>query len=328
MSAPAEEFEAIEAAAANWLARRDRGFTALEAADFARWRAADPRHEAAAAELELVWGALDDLSAPIEAGSPAAPAATPRRQALVRWWPAWGLAAALAIVAGAALWRGNPSTVEPPAHYATAVGKQHTHTLSDGTTVQLNTDSALRVQFTAGERRVVLERGEAFFHVAKNPARPFVVAADGTETRVLGTQFAVRRRPRETEVLVAEGRVAFAAKGRAGAELSANQRALLAEGSDGRPHVETLEVAVVNRLRAWQAARLEFKDTPLRVAVAEMNRYHTRQLVLNDPALEQQGVGGEHAAFNQAGFLNFLETSLGIVVVRQNADEIVLGLRP
>jgi len=220
-----ENEQAVLNAAAGWLARRDRGLTAEETVAFAQWRAADPCHEAAVEELALVWGALDDLSAASSqqraggvvttppariALQPASAEARRRQHSRVRWWPAVGLAAALALVAGVS-WSRRAAPVEAPARYETAVGGQRTIALPDGSELRLNTDTAVSVGFGAGERRVTLERGEAFFQVAKDAARPFVVAAGRTEARVLGTAFVVRLREEESEVLVAEGHVKFGA---------------------------------------------------------------------------------------------------------------------
>src|SRR5688500_582488 len=176
MSAHENDRDAIEVAAAGWLARRDRGFTTEEAEAFMRWRVADPRHEAAVEELAMVWGALDVLSGsgsqqPAGGALAEPPAAeapmqvvaerTQARTAPAGWWPAWGLAAALAImVVVSSWWRGVGTSGEPPMRYETMVGAQRTITLPDGSEVHLNTDSAVSVQFDAGERRVSLERGE------------------------------------------------------------------------------------------------------------------------------------------------------------------------
>jgi transmembrane sensor len=239
------------------------------------------------------------------------------------------LAATLAIVAGAALWHGVASKrdVEPAAHYATVVGAQQTYALPDGTEVQLNTDTALAVNFTAGERRVTLERGEAFFHVARNPARPFIVTAGGTETRVLGTQFVVRLGAHETEVVVAEGHVAFGATGASPASLTAAQRAVLGAGATAAPRVATLDPASLARRLAWRSGRLDFKEVPLREVIAEFNRYNARKIVLRDPETEMIGITGAWDVANIDGLEFALAKSVDVVEVRRSADEIVLGMR-
>jgi transmembrane sensor len=341
MSSRDDEPDGIEAIAAAWLARRDRGLTAEETAAFAEWLAADSRHQVAVEELALVWGALDDLSASnsqqraggVAAAPPAriapelTPAGKPRAsRSLLRWWGALGLAAALAIVAGMSWW---PSAApdEAPARYATAVGGQRNVTLADGSELQLNTDTAVSVRLGARERRVTFERGEAFFKVARDATRPFIVVAGGTEARVLGTAFVVRLRPEQCEVLVTEGHVQFGRRGALGTNLGAQQHAVLANTAAAALQVETLDAEAVARRIAWQSGRLEFKNTPLREVVAEFNRYHRQRLALRDAATGAVPVGGPFEIQNLDGFVRLIE-NLDVTVVRRETDLIVLGLRP
>ena len=107
---------------------------------------------------------------------------------------------------GLALYAWDELYREPS--YATAVGEQRTITLADGSTVQLNSHSRVRVRFTDAQRTVDLEEGQALFHVAKNAARPFIVRSKGARVRAVGTQFDVDRTPAATVVTVVEGRVA------------------------------------------------------------------------------------------------------------------------
>jgi transmembrane sensor len=335
-----KEWEAIEAKAAEWLARRDRLFTPEEAVAFARWRMADARHAAAVAELELVWGALDDLSASVSqqragdaaVASPApiatTPAATGRSRTLVAWWPALGLAAALVVMA---VWWGRSSTAkETPnvVRFETPIGAQSTVTLADGSEVQLNTNTAVSVHLGRRARAVTLERGEAFFRVARDEARPFVVAVGRTEARVLGTAFAVRLRAADSVVLVTEGVVQFGVIGKPGAQLRARQQATIKHRGSDVPRVETLVADVVARRLAWQNGQLEFDNTPLSEAVEEFNRYHRQQIVIADPAVATSTVGGRFAIGNSEGFVRLIEATFDATTMRRNQEEIVLGSRP
>ncbi|HEY1111599.1 MAG TPA: FecR domain-containing protein [Opitutaceae bacterium] len=332
MNSSQSEQDATEAAA-EWLARADRGFTTADLLAFARWRAEDPRHEIAAAEIESVWGALDDLSAysgQQRAGGVvvAPPASLPPSASRARaWWlPALSLAAAF-VVAAVAWWNRAPVTATENARYATEIGEQRTVTLADGSTVRLNTHTAVVVRLTARERRVDLERGEAFFQVTQNPARPFVVAAGRAEVRVVGTAFSVRLREADSVLTVTEGRVQFGVPGRSGSAvtLGVNQQATLAHESDGAPRVRVLMPDDVARRLAWREGMLQFSNTPLAEAVAEFNRYHVAQLRLGDAAIHNPPLGGSFEASNQEGFIRLLETSFGVTVVERNAKEIVLG---
>ena len=92
--------------------------------------------------------------------------------------------------------------------YATGIGEQRSLALADGSTIELNTHSKIRVRFTADRRTIDLVEGQALFHVAKDKTRPFIVQSDGTKVRAVGTEFDVYRRMTGTTVTVIEGRVA------------------------------------------------------------------------------------------------------------------------
>jgi transmembrane sensor len=348
MSQPDTEREAIETAASEWLAKRDRGFSPAESRAFARWRATDMRHDELVTELESVWGALDDLAAAKKqqpaGGAGVAPPAIPAmpvlaavtkrpRPVLAQWWPALGLAAAVAVFLGVSSWRhvssnrSDTTASAAAARYVTAVGERRKVPLSDGSELVLNTDSALTVRYSNRQRAIILERGEAFFNVSKDPARPFIVEAHGTQARAVGTAFLVRLHATETEIVVTEGRVAFGATDGAPAVVTENAQGRFSFGSKAPPHVAFLGAEVTARRVAWQSGQLEFLDTPLSDVVAEFNRYHRRQFVLGDPATEAVRVGGLFQIENVDGFMQLLDTGFGIKVVRQDAHIVVFQLR-
>lgn len=337
---PADSFDAdldpIESTATAWLARRDRGLTTEETVAFARWRSADPRHEAAVAELGAMWHALDDLSAlrgqplrPTAIATPrfadeAAPG-TPRRQRSNAW--IWAIAASIALVAGIVTWQRVAPGAVPVAHYETAIGEQRTITLPDGSTLQLNTNSAADVRYVAGERRVELVRGEVFFAVTKDPQRPFVVRSSGVEARALGTAFVVRQRDTETELVVTEGRVKFHASAHptAAVEVSAAHLALCDPRISDAPRVSPLDKADLGRRLAWQSGRLVCRPgMPLAEAAAEFNRYHHRQLVLKDAETAAVPIGGAFEIKNLDAFVQLLESGFEIVVPERDAGHVVL----
>lgn len=329
----------IEAEAAAWLAKRDRGFTPREEADFAAWLAADLRRRAAVDELEFAWEALDDLSAsetPAKAVAPAPPPfsttmpAAESKSAISAWWTVLAAAAAIAVAVGLGWWRfGGSDRVAPDRtlHYATAIGRQEKVSLPDGSTLWLNTDTAVAVRFTRALREVRLERGEASFAVARAPDRPFVVASATTEARVLGTVFNLRQRDRGTELVVTEGRVQFSSPTAPGVVVTSGQWARLALGTRA-PEVKTLGAAECARRVAWQNGRLEFAEEPLGGVVAEFNRYHRHQLVVRDAATAAVLVGGTFQADNLSGFVRLLESSFGIAAEAEGPDRTVLSLKP
>lgn len=329
------KLDMIELQAAAWLARRDRGLRPEEAVEFALWRAADLRHEAAVRDLDAMWEALDDLSAlkgeVVDFPAQAQPGRLTKIRGQRRMWLPWAMAAAagFAVIAGVALWPAarTVETAVTAVHYETAVGDQRTITLTDGSTVRLNTDSAVDVRYTEGERRVVLARGEAHFMVTKNAARPFIVAAEGAEARALGTAFIVRRRDKDTELVVTEGRVKFSAVADATAavEVGAGQAAVCDPKNLQAMRAEPLDQAALARRLAWENNRLVCRlGMPLAEVAAEFNRYNRQKLVLQDAKTQAVAMGGGFELTNLEALVKRLETDYEIVVVERTAERIEL----
>lgn len=349
------ETEAIAATAAAWLAQRDDGLTPAQAAEFARWRSADPRHEAAVAHLEATWSALQQLREyrPEAARHPdrdlLRSAARPGRR-----WSFPALAAPLALAAGLAVavlwWQHRPgdSAAAPMAMHATTVDGYERVALADGSLLELNAASEVGVILSAGTRRVHLVRGEAHFTVAKDPGRPFEVEVGAVTVRAVGTAFNIRRAREGVEVLVTEGRVAVAAaaesarvgSGVAGnvgrdavppTELGANER-LVVPPTGLRPSVpppvERLTGEAVREALAWQAPRLVFLDTPLAEAIAQFNRRNVVQIELADPALGALPIGGNFRADHVDAFVRLLISGGDVVADTTRENRIVLRRAP
>lgn len=358
--------ETIQAMAAAWLAQRDDGLTAEEQAEFARWRAADPAHEAAVARLERAWTGLQQLKnfRPEARVHPDRDLlANSRRQANVIAFPAWATAAALAAcVALVAIWwwprsassaRGvAPVGVDAAQEFATTAGGYQRTVLADGSIVELNASSAVRVVYSADERRVQLVRGEASFTVAKNPHRPFWVVAGKVGVRAVGTAFNVRLGAAEVEVLVTEGRVEVSphtgasivnagVEAEAGAApevgafvpqaMNAWQRLVIpvampavAAATPVSIEPQSLSPAMVRESLAWQGPRLVFVDTPLAEVVAQFNRRNQVQLELGDAELGALPVAGSFKAEHVDAFVRLITSDGEIVVERPTPDHLVL----
>jgi transmembrane sensor len=343
--------ESIAATAAAWLAQRDDTFSQSDAADFARWREADPRHAAAVARLERAWTVLqplrdfrpaalrhpdrDLLAAPTPVRAPAA-------------FPARAFAfAAAALMLALGFWAFRTSSTAT-LRYATTAGGYERVMLADSSVLELNGDSAAEVTYTAAERRVRLTRGEAHFTVAKNPARPFRVEALGIAVRAVGTAFNVRLGTGEVEVLVTEGKVsvskavgpALAAAPLAASEpprspdtfLVAHERAVIAAaGSLGlsvgplpAPVVERIAPEAVRTALIWQGPSLVFAATPLAEVAAQFNRRNPIQIILADNDLATLPIGGSFRPENVEAFVQLLESGNEILVDRSDATRLVL----
>lgn len=334
--------EAIEATAAAWLAQRDEGLTADETVEFARWQQADPRHAAAVARLEQTWSALQQLRA-FRPESRVHPdpdlLAADRPPARIISFQAAAALAGLAAVLGIAAFAwwsrpaaGTPAPMQPT--YATTAGGYQRVTLEDGSVLELNAASTARVEFTPAERRVHLVRGEGHFTVAKNPQRPFLVAAGAVTVRAVGTAFNVRFDEGEVEVLVTEGRVRVErqAAGTAGApELGVGQRLVVSAqaapaGAPAQP--ETLSSESMQQELAWQGPRLRFVETPLAGVVEQFNRHNRLQIELGDASLATLPVDGSFRAENVEAFIRLLENDRSIVAERAGPDRIILRRAP
>jgi transmembrane sensor len=335
--------EAVEAAAAAWLSLRDRGMSPDETAAFLRWLQQHPRHAEIFAELDRTWRAFDRLAA-VPASAACAVAANadllaPRARPRRRFAPAW---AALGAAAALALGFVAFHSLHAPRHAAeTEIGAFRQLDLPDGSVAQLNTDSALDVAFTGTERRVRVVRGEVFFTVAKDAARPFLVTAGPVVVRAVGTAFNIRHRAGAIEVLVTEGRIALErdeqpgpalAAGRPRDEtgtglpasggptaLSAGELAVIpfttargATAPTAPAVVERLAEPAVQRALAWQERRLDFDAAPLAEVVADFNRHNHRQLVIADAALAARRFSGAFRADGLESFVRLLEADFGV----------------
>lgn len=338
--------EAVMCIAGDWLARRDRGFTAVETAEFERWRAANPSHAAAVAQLEKVMSTFDRLGelAPASGVRPdpeyfAPKCAKPNR----RMWHLCLGATALAAAAAVAVMFTRPSVpAESPTRIiaSTADATERT-TLADGSTVSLNRASRIEVAFSGNVRRVRLLHGEAHFQVATNPARPFVVVVDGVTARAVGTAFSVRRNGGNVEVLVTEGRVQvdpmpLPAVKTDGGGAARSEGVLLGAGFHAvvplaatapKTQVAQLSAAEMAQRLAWQPRLVELANTTLADAVAEFNRRTQGEgrvhLVIGDAELAGLRIGGSIYPDQTGDFVRLLERSFDIKAER-DGDTITL----
>lgn len=340
----------IERIAAEWLAQRDSDrWTDDDDVRLADWLSASTAHRVAFLRLEAAWeesGRLKALAAGRDAAGPPgrvfwpapaeavrdidAPDADPadahwqavRRRAGRARAPrsrlrAYATAAVLALALGTVAFFGwrQSGNGHAPAQYATAVGRLDTVLLSDGSHATLSSDSRIALAMSPDERHIDLLGGEAFFEVAKDKARPFVVAADGRRAIAVGTRFSVRRDGEALRVVVTEGVVrleAPAQPGRIGAEpvlLPAGSVAI-ATRSGVTVHRGTL--AEAERAVEWRGGRLYFDDTPLSVAAEEFNRYNTQKLVMGDADVAALRIGGNFRWSNPEGFVRLLEQGFGV----------------
>jgi transmembrane sensor len=257
---------------------------------------------------------------------------------------AWlGLAACVLIsVATALVWQQFFRGV-----YRTGVGEQRSLTLDDGSTVNLNSGTRIRVQYDDRERHIELLEGQALFQVAKNPSQPFVVRSGDTLVRAVGTQFDVYRKQTGTVVTVLEGRVAILSAARNGEEGDAAPPARVSDRPPAQPYLDAgqqitvdasstnpsapaqLEPSGIEAATAWTHRRLIFKSTALSEVVSEFNRYSERPIVVSDADIAAIPISGSFSSSDPTDLLRFLrevggydvrETSSAIEIHRSRAS--------
>jgi len=324
----------IAEAAAAWIVRRDgKAMSPEEERDFALWQS-DPDHRAALARLEKIWGLMDeqeDAVAGLQA-IPELPRTRPvstttrsrsnchpnRRLGLLR--RGWGMrgamggiAAALAIVVlgGVQDW---PTRLR--ADQITGIGERRNVALSDGSVVQLDSGSAIALDFAKGRRGVRLLAGAALFEVAPDPARPFVVEAEGGSVTALGTAFAVRDEGGRATVTVTKHSVRVEGGGRA---------AVVGEGQGADFTHSTLTGPFPARGEAiaWTRGRLMVVDRPLGEVVAEIGRYRHGFVTVAGAAAAMR-VSGVYDLDHPLAAIDSIEKSHGLRSVRLSDRFIIL----
>jgi len=311
--------------AAGWFARLGRiPIETQTIKDFQAWRQS-PENSAAYAAVEARWTAAARLRDDPEIQAATEDALRQHRVGrrstphAARIMLGAGLLAACAVGAWLML-ADAPSTT-----YATGVGEQHLAVLKDGSRIRLNTDTIVRVKFSPAERRIILQKGEAFFEAAHDPSRPFVVEADGARIRAVGTKFDVRMGASNVRVTLLEGRVQVGHADRPDqALLLPNQQLVVT-----RAFVSAATPVDGAQASSWTTGRLVFRGVALAAAVDEINRYTTRKIVLEAPAaLAGQPVSGSFDPGDPKAFVE-AATSLFDLQADWSADNSVrLSPRP
>lgn len=310
-----DELTLAEASA--WLTRlQETARTPAVEAAFKEWLAGSPAHARAFTRVNDVWELLPGAVAPVM-HSPRM-ARVHRRRARTRrtpWLVASTCAAAVLVLVAVGVVR---MLLPMEQTYQTAAGEQRTVVLADHTRVTLNTDTRIAVAYRQGERRVVLERGEALFHVVKNPQRPFIVQTGDAQVVDLGTVFDVRHYSPSVAVTLVEGSVWVGTRTIPSTVLTPGERLTIqANGTRAfdRPNMQ--------QALAWRQGQAYFDNTTLADAVAELNRYGDTPIRIGDPALAMLRVSGVFSVRDPAEFASAV-ASLHDIHVAHERGAIVL----
>jgi transmembrane sensor len=336
---------------------RNRGLTPEQELEFEAWLAEDPAHREILDELEGVFQLVGEFNEnPLigvgEVGETESVwAASTKFHRLKIAWILGSLAAAAALTFA---YLGSLHPAYYSASGSTDIGEMRVMILPDGSKVELNTETAVSVSYTRAERRVRLERGEAFFAVAKNPDLLFVVEVAGVAVRAVGTAFDVRLDSEAVKVLVTDGRVQVEKSGSRGSLLpaavhptdaapvqpglkpaepllAAGQRAVipvLPKSLESSPDSQPVQVTWVvpdeiQRELAWQKHRIEFAAAPLSEMVVEFNRYNRHKLVIGDEHIASMRYGGSFRSDDYAGFVRMLQKNFSVKVEERDGQTVL-----
>jgi transmembrane sensor len=194
--------------------------------------------------------------------------------------------------------------------------------MADGSEVTLNTNSEIRVAVSERERRVELQQGEAFFEVAKDSRRPFVVVVGNKRVIAVGTRFSVRRDDEDIEVVVTEGKIRLESAGSPQPVAAGT----IAHASDAGVLLQKTGLAAAEEALSWRKGILVFHETTLADAIAEFNRYNIHKIVIADPGVASLRVAGNFRANNVDAFVRLLERGYPLRV-EQEGEEFVLQAR-
>jgi transmembrane sensor len=330
----------VTEAAAYWWVRHDAGsMTAREHQAFEAWCGASLAHREAYARAKHLWSGFEQQADSTELRVLRTAALAVPRQA--KRWPRLAAVVLLCgVVSGLAIKLYLPGQPESGGRTGAAVpadGEQHTTagnerstiTLSDGSIVTLNRDTTLDVAFTASERKVRITHGQAFFEVAKNPNRPFVVAVADRTVTALGTQFDVRLDADRIEVILVEGKVAVDHTDPSILERLNIRKARL-ELRPGEKLVAALgePVAITDidarRNTSWRQGWVTFENESVVDVVAELNRYSDRQIGVPDDSVRNLRLSGVFRVGQPDRFAATIQELLPVKAVQGGRGEILL----
>lgn len=325
MSTPLDKHAApdamdAEVQAAMWLELRDReDWNAEQQAAMEVWLAKSPGHRLAYLRLYAAWNYADRLAAMrqprfdrlISSGRKIGPAA-------------FKIAAACAVVAAIGMEATSYSAKPQTRVFETSVGGRETLKLADGSRIELNTNTKVRMSLSAGQRQVWLDRGEAYFEIQHNAARPFTVVTGNHRVTDLGTKFTIHANGDSLRVALLEGR----ARLETDSVWNQPQTVLLTPGdvvvaTKTSLSMERQPARLLNDDLGWRHGMLIFDRTPLADVVAQFNRYNTKKLSVSGPAARMK-IDGTFPANNVKDFLHLARVVLGLNVEQQQ-DAIMLS---
>lgn len=333
----------VEAEACAWIVQFDGSEPSpQDMAAFREWINRSPQHLKEIRRLSALWGDLNiltELAGPQKEGLAQVSGRAARRSSFV---PVTVSALAVFAIAVFGLYGPIRNWIDRSsvhALYSTSVGEQKSIVLPDHSKVLLNTASQLQVDYQAGHRDVHLLRGEAFFEVAHDRNRPFLVYAGANIVRAVGTAFTVNVQKQDVVVIVTEGVVEVSAvphaiEGNTGkgqiepqtklADIKAGQSAAVNQEVES---IQSVMPQEIKRELSWREGVLSFSGEPLEQVVTEVSRYTPVTIVISDPSIRDIKIGGYFKIGETDAMLEALETSFGVRVNRVNDHLVYLAAK-
>lgn len=300
--------ESLEHASAWCLRLVEGGLSANEQDDLQAWLDADPRHRDLLDAAQRAWRITGEQAARprMQALRRAALEDAQTERHILRRAGMLTAAACCCLIAIGAIWRW-----QTPSIYQTGIGKRDSVTLADGSTVLLDAATRVEVRMRGHRRDLRLAYGRATFAVAKDPTRPFSVSAGDSTVIATGTRFSVERLPRQLRVVLYEGRVEVADNGTTATNIpraDINHNRTLTPGQELIASSDATRAARIARVdtgnaRAWERGLLVFRDEPLDLAVARVNRYSQQTLRVGDAAASRIRISGVFKAGDTPAFI-------------------------
>ena len=339
----ASESDRLEIAS-DWLLRIQTGsLDSEELAQWLQWYDADSANRSAFEKVQATFESIHAL--PQSERSAWASRLTAVEQPKRSWLPVlrplfarrvWATAFtfAIALIAGIVVWQlGGKRSVETSA-FKTERATHRDISLPDGSRVRLGAKSQLFVNFTSQTRYVVLEGGEAFFKVAKDKERPFLVQAGEVTVRAVGTEFNVRRVMDKTIVAVTEGvvEVRQSLRPRQSTNSGASKAIRVVAGEqvsiDPAAAVVAVKQVASEAVVGWQEGRLEFVDEPLGMVIETINRYSHREIVITDKAINEFRFSGTVSREHIDEWVFALAEIFPVDVRRVGNETVLISHRP
>jgi len=309
--------QAVNARAAFWLERQERGqWSAQDQIEFDSWLDETFAHQTAYWRLAEAWSRADRLRVLGSTDDSIAESAS-------RWPQGLRIAAVLGIAAVIGIGALRYFQVTRTETYATPIGAREFLTLADGSQIALNTNTSIRI--TADQRKVWLDRGEAYFQIKHDVRHPFVVAIGENRVTDLGTSFLIRRDPGRIEVALLQGAARFGSKD----DAHEADSLLLKPGDEVTATAESMSVArkavkdLADKL-GWRHGVLVFKHSTLAAAAAEFNRYNREQLVVGDAQTANLTISGTFPANDLSPFTEVVQSVFRLRVAKVG-NEVVLA---